>query len=108
MFPDESRYDNEYADYFDAEVKPIFSIDEQLDMVSTTYSELADRIHQTMIPIIKSLVDTMLSIIREFNNTYSNKRILYLATHGKHRVRKKNRNRILKWCEREAKKNGQR
>ena len=67
-----------------------------LQEVVATFEKLVE----TLMPILKAVDDVMKKII----DLYPDKRVIYLATHGKERTRKKNINRILKWYERQGRK----
>ena len=55
---------------------------------------------EVMIPTIKNLCKTINRLWDAVLHTYPNKRVVYLAFHGKkERTRKKNRARIAKWFE---------
>ena len=57
---------------------------------------IIENLANTLKPIIKAVADLCEQII----NLYPNKRVIYLATHGKPRTRKKNINRISKYYKR--------
>ena len=65
-----------------------------------TLCPIIETIAETLRPIIAKVGDVLEQII----NVYPNKRVIYLAKHGKRRTRKKNINRIKKYFEREGKK----
>lgn len=79
----------------------------------TTFEEQCQRFVEALRPVAKVLSDmieavrptiekicvTLNSLLDEVLRTYPNKRVVYLASHGKPRVRKKNRRRIIKWLQ---------
>ena len=71
-----------------------------LAAAAKTLCPIIETIAETLRPIIEKVGDVLKQII----NVYPNKRVIYLAKHGKRRTRKKNINRILKYFEREGKK----
>ena len=106
MFPDENRYKDEYKDYEKAELLPVATPEVQLKRLTATLINMGQLIQKQIMPIVERLCKSLCPLINELNkivNSYPNKRVIYLATHGKRRVRKKNINRIKKWYEREAK-----
>lgn len=104
MFPDENRYKDEYKDYEKAELLPVDQIEVQLKRLVEAWSNIGQLIQKHIMPTVERLCKTLGSIFNEIVNTYPNKRVIYLAKHGKRRVRNKNIKRIIKWYEREAKK----
>jgi hypothetical protein len=59
-------------------------------------------------PYILEVAENLTTFYNALIHTYPNKRVVWLATHHKSaRVRKKNRKRIMKWIEREGKKEWQ-
>lgn len=62
------------------------------------FDKLVEKIKECLPPVLKVITD-----IFEAINLYPNKRVIYLATHGKGRTRKKNVKRILKWYAAQAK-----
>lgn len=52
-----------------------------------------------LIPFIETAIKTFRDFSNTFIEMYPNKRVVYLASHGKPRVRKKNRRRIIKWLQ---------
>ena len=57
---------------------------------------------ETMMPTIKTLCETINRLWDAILHTYPNKRVVYLAFHGKkERTRKKNRARIVKWLQKQ-------
>ena len=103
MFPDENRYKDEYKDYERAEILPVATPEEQIKRAKEAFSNLSKLIQNEIIPMVEYLCKNLAPILKRIVDMYPNKRVKYLATHGKHRVRKKNINRIKKWYEREAK-----
>lgn len=104
MFPDENRYKYEYKNYDKAKIEPITPLNEQIERSVEAFYKLTQTIINELIPTVERLCNILWPMIKEISNQYPNKRVIYLATHGKHRVRKKNINRIAKWFEREARK----
>ena len=99
------KFIDDYQVPYDAEhFKRIIPPSEQFDKAIETFNIMAKRIREQIIPTVKKIIETVgpiLNPIIEKINAYPNKRIMYLATHGKERVRKKNLKRIMKWLERE-------
>lgn len=88
----------------------------QIEKLQRAAREAAENISRAIIaasealrPIIKRLSETLSPILASLDfyskiyECYPNKRVIYLAKHGKKRVRKKNINRIKKYFEREGK-----
>ena len=80
--------------------------DELLELLRPAIQAFAD----ALTPIIKELaaylpsfIEATVDVLGKIINLYPNKRVIYLATHGKPRTRKKNMKRILKYFEREGK-----
>lgn len=68
---------------------------------------LAQSIAEELIPVLNSVIEAMKKIWDAVLHTYPNKRVVYLAMHHpKERVRKKNRNRIIKWINLQYKREG--
>lgn len=70
--------------------------------ISVDFTSLIEGIKQ-----LTAAFEKMVEAVKECErslNTYPNKRVIYLATHGKPRTRKKNIKRIKKYFEREGKK----
>ena len=62
---------------------------------------------QVLVPIVKQLITEIERLWETILHTYPNKRVVWLATHHpKERVRKKNRNRIVKWMKLQYKRKG--
>lgn len=101
------KFKDDYQVPYDAEhCKPIVPLSEQIAKVTETFNSMSERIREQIIPTIRKIIETVapvLNTIIEALKTYPNKRIVYLATHGKERVRKKNLKRIMKWLERGCK-----
>lgn len=75
--------------------------EEKAERLYNVLQEIA-RIYQNIVealtPIIKNVISTANRIWEAIFHTYPNKRVVWLAMHHpKERVRKKNRNRIIKW-----------
>lgn len=51
---------------------------------------------------MRQIADVFRKLWEEALRTYPNRRVVYLALHGKPLVRKKNRNRIIKWMEKQG------
>lgn len=76
--------------------------------------ELAREILEKIAEAIKNIIDALMPIIADIAErsikllkmieTFPNKRVIHLATHGKRRTRKKNINRILKYYDRRPRK----
>lgn len=98
------KFIDDYQEPYDAEhCRPIIPPDEQIEKAITALKEMSKRIVEALNPTITKLIDAFTSIFNEMHEalkSYPNKRIVYLATHGKERVRKKNIKRIMKWLER--------
>ena len=56
------------------------------------------------IPVLRKFADIMQKLWEKALRTYPNRRVVYLALHGKPLVQKKNRNRIIKWMEKQGEK----
>lgn len=68
---------------------------------------LAQSIAEVLIPILNSAIESIKTICDAVLHIYPNKRVVYLAMHHpKERVRKKNRNRIIKWINLQYKREG--
>lgn len=64
-------------------------------------AELARKAIEWIVDTIKAVADVVCRLWRAFIENYHNKRVIHLALHHKDlRVRKKNRNRIVKWLRR--------
>ena len=98
------KFIDDYQEPYDAEhCRPIIPASEQLDKAIEALKEMSKRIVEALNPTITKLIDTLTPILNEMYEAikaYPNKRVVYLATHGKERVRKKNIKRIMKWIER--------
>lgn len=70
-----------------------------LAAAAKTLQPIIEEIAAALKPVIKAIADVLEQII----NLYPNKRVIYLAKHGKERTRKKNVKRILKWFNEQAK-----
>lgn len=68
-------------------------IKEAFEPVFTALNEVIKKI----IPFANKLAETVLKFGAAVISEYPNKRVSYLALHGKPRVRKKNMRRIMKW-----------
>jgi hypothetical protein len=101
------KFIDDYQVPYDAEhFKRIIPPSEQFDKAIEAFNIMAERIREQIIPTIRKIIEAVapiLNLITEALKTYPNKRIVYLATHGKERVRKKNLKRIMKWLERGCK-----
>lgn len=102
MFNDDRKYDNEYKDIAKAVVLPHRTPEESLKLLADNWGELAQNIANILTPIIE-VVKNAIKYMADILKTYPNQRVVYLALHGKPRVRKKNIKRITKWLEREEK-----
>lgn len=95
----------DYKDYEKAELFPVAIPEAQLKRAAEAIKGMAQIIQNVLIPMVERLTKSLCPILNELNkivNTYPNKRVIYLATHGKRRVRNKNIKRIIKWYEREG------
>lgn len=105
LLPEIEETDNIAA--FNAQVEKIkkaayeaaANIARAVEVAAETLRPILERLSETLSPILASL-----DLYSKLYERYPNKRVIYLATHGKKRVRKKNINRILKYFERESKK----
>ena len=102
------KFIDDYQEPYDAEhLKPIIPLNEQVDKATVAFNNLRKTIEEKLLPTIRALVDYMCPIIKTVNEvvtrTYPNRRVVYLATHGKEKTRKKNIKRILKWVEKGCK-----
>ena len=73
--------------------------------------EAIQRLAQSLVEVLKPIIDSTIETIKKMCDAvlhnYPNKRVLYLAMHHpKERVRKKNRNRIIKWIKLQYKREG--
>ena len=64
-----------------------------------TIDPIIEEIAAALKPVIEAICDVMEQII----NLYPNKRVIYLAKHGKERTKKKNIKRMLKWYNEQGK-----
>lgn len=64
-------------------------------------AELVRQVIAVIVEVVKKIAEYVRTIWKAIIENYQNKRVKHLATHHKNlRVRKKNRNRILKWLRR--------
>lgn len=102
------KFIDEYKDYDKAQLEPILPPEEQFARMATAFYMLGQKIQNAIIPTIEKLLGTLMPLVKSVSEAlkaYPNKRVVYLALHGKRRVvRRKNINRIKKWIEREGKK----
>ena len=56
-----------------------------------------------VVPVLQRFANAMRKLWEDALRTYPNRRVVYLALHGKPLVQKKNRNRIIKWMEKSFK-----
>lgn len=78
---------------------------EAVEAIQAFLAAIADAIRpafETIVETLRAFIEAAWEIAKQIINLYPNKRVIYLATHGKRRTRKKNINRILKYFEREA------
>lgn len=67
-------------------------------------ARIVQEIMDVLVPCIQPVMDEIIRTMDLILESYPDKRIVWLALHHKkERIRKKNRNRILKWIERSAK-----
>ena len=67
-------------------------------------AELVRKAIEWIVDIVKAVADVIRRLWKAFIENYRNKRVVHLALHHKSlRVRKKNRNRIVKWLRRYVK-----
>ena len=69
-------------------------------VLTETFTPLIDIVTETVKTLMEQLKPFLAytaSTIEQIINLYPNKHVIYLATHGKGRTKKKNINRILKW-----------
>ena len=59
---------------------------------------------EKLVENLKPILNADADVTKKIIDLYPDKRVIYLATHGKGRTRKKNINRISKWYERQGKK----
>ena len=101
------KFIDDYQVPYDAEhCRPIIPMDEQIAKATEAFSIMTERIREQIIPTIRKIIETVAPVLNpiiEALKTYPNKRVVYFATHGKERVRKKNIKRIMKWLERGCK-----
>ena len=106
------KFKDDYQEPYNAEnMWPILSPEEQIGIAQQELNNAAKVITENLVPAIQAMIPTIQAVINSvvpivknmFDlvvDHYPNKRVLYLAIHGKHRVRKKNIKRITKWIER--------
>ncbi len=71
---------------------------ERLYNVLQEIARIYQSIEEALTPIIENVINTVNRVWEAILHTYPNKRVVWLAMHHpKERVRKKNRNRIIKW-----------
>jgi hypothetical protein len=92
---------------FDGCATEVKSPEEQYHVFKATFEPVIKAIQtvvetvKDLMPVIKQVGETVTKLCGEIKNTYPNKRVVHLATHGKPRVRKKNMRRIMKWLEKQ-------
>lgn len=64
--------------------------------VAAAFQVLSDSIKK-IVPVVKLAAEVVADFWKSIKDTYPNKRVVHLATHGKPRVRKKNIRRIMEW-----------
>ena len=64
-------------------------------------AELVQQVVTVIVTVVKKIAEYIHTLWRAIIENYTNKRVIHLALHHKNlRVRKKNRNRIIKWLRR--------
>jgi phosphopantothenate synthetase len=72
----------------------------QIEAINKVSEFIVDAINK-IVEIIKAVAEYIKEAVRAFLESYHGKRVVHLALHHKDlRVRKKNRNRIVKWLRR--------
>lgn len=66
-------------------------------------AEAIKNIIDAIMPIIADIAERSIKLLKTMIETFPNKRVIHLATHGKRRTRKKNIARLLKWYARQVK-----
>ena len=79
-------------------------VTEMVTPIIKAFAEILTPIIEHINEALPSIVKACADVIEDIIDLYPNKRVIYLAKHGKKRVRKKNINRIKKYFERESKK----
>lgn len=97
------KFKDDYQVPYDSEhLRPIIPIDEQMAKATEAFRDMSKTILEQIVPTVRKIIETVAPILNpiiEAIKTYPNKRVVYLATHGKERVRKKNIKRVMKWLE---------
>ena len=89
--------------FYNPRVHKTNTIEEQVERLQkwadkTTHA--VSKEFEKLIPSINKLVDAIYKFSKTLLQTYPNKRVVYLALHGKKkRTRKKNKRRIIKWLQ---------
>lgn len=83
--------------------KPVLDILCDFEPLVKGLQEVASLL-ETLMEKIKPILNEVFDLVKKAIDLYPDKRVIYLATHGKGRTRKKNINRILKWYERQGRK----
>lgn len=79
---------------------------EDIEKAVEALQRLADAIGVVIMPILDKVWEVLKKVMEAVLHIYPNKRVLHLAMyHPKERVRKKNMHRIMRWVEREGRKN---
>ena len=90
---------------YDAEhCNPIIPTIDQFEKAIEALNNMLITIVEQLAPTMQRMIESLAPIVSNMQKvikTYPNKRVVYLAIHGKERVRKKNIKRIMKWLERE-------
>lgn len=105
MDRDYEHIDNKYGGCdipFDGIVKKVDPPELQIENLRKAAGVLVDcfkSITETVSLLVKPMAKLCKSISNAVISAYPKKRVVYLALHGKPRVRKKNMRRIMKWLE---------
>lgn len=87
---------------FDGKVSEVIPPEEQIALLAKAITPVVEAI-KGIIPVVKEMANAIGKLYESIMQEYPNKRVVHLALHGKkERTRKKNRNRICKWLNREA------
>lgn len=95
------KFKDDFQEPYSAEnSKPVPPPNEQIDKAIKVFNYLGKLIQEQILPTIRVLCKHLVPVVTKTSQTileaYPNKRVVYLAMHGKKRTRKKNINRIMK------------
>lgn len=85
---------------FTGKIAEIAPMEQQLQRITDALASVIQSITDELVPLIEECIETISELWDAVLKEYPDKRIVWLAFHHKkERVRKKNRNRIIKYCE---------